>query len=255
MKYKPNPAKESKEQRRERLKEMGSACQTKVIPDKTIYNRKEKHKEKFESFLESLKGHGQDSLIESIKKGVNVCLESREAELYDYMVEGTRVKEFALGATITRELLQRFPTFKKYVQASMKEINTNEKWEIYKKYVVDGSIFDEGMLEIGITGNLEMDINISGGYYSASSIGPAEGPDVEHNSTDYEDIKIDINLEGDKLFDIPVEEDSPEMEWAKGMIETYVEEELFDEISSNALEGDDAPRKPRNFRTHYSGPV
>ena len=33
-------------------------------------------KDKFEKFLESLKGNGQDTLIESVKKGFKVCMES-----------------------------------------------------------------------------------------------------------------------------------------------------------------------------------
>jgi len=33
-------------------------------------------KEKFENFLESLKGNGQDNLIESLKKGFQVCMEA-----------------------------------------------------------------------------------------------------------------------------------------------------------------------------------
>jgi len=33
-------------------------------------------KEKFESFLESLKGNGEDKLIESVKKGFQVCYEN-----------------------------------------------------------------------------------------------------------------------------------------------------------------------------------
>jgi len=32
-------------------------------------------KQKFENFLESLKGNGQDTLIESVKQGFNVCFE------------------------------------------------------------------------------------------------------------------------------------------------------------------------------------
>ena len=33
---------------------------------------------KFADFLESLKGNGQDALIESVKKGFRVCMESYE---------------------------------------------------------------------------------------------------------------------------------------------------------------------------------
>ena len=33
---------------------------------------------KFENFLESLKGKGQDTLIESVKKGFKVCCESEK---------------------------------------------------------------------------------------------------------------------------------------------------------------------------------
>jgi len=38
------------------------------------------NKEKFENFLESLKGNGQDVLIESVKQGFEVCFESSEKE-------------------------------------------------------------------------------------------------------------------------------------------------------------------------------
>jgi len=41
--------------------------------------------EKFETFLESLKGQGQDSLIESVKKGFKVCFENEESSLKDEM--------------------------------------------------------------------------------------------------------------------------------------------------------------------------
>lgn len=34
--------------------------------------------QKFENFLESLKGHGNDSLIESVKSGFKTCIESEE---------------------------------------------------------------------------------------------------------------------------------------------------------------------------------
>ena len=35
-------------------------------------------KEKFDAFLESLKGNGQDNLIENIKKGYQACFESND---------------------------------------------------------------------------------------------------------------------------------------------------------------------------------
>lgn len=35
-------------------------------------------KQKFENFLEGLKGHGQDTLIENVKKGFDVCYESEQ---------------------------------------------------------------------------------------------------------------------------------------------------------------------------------
>jgi len=37
------------------------------------------NKQKFETFLESLKGNGQDTLIESVKKGFQVCMEGTSA--------------------------------------------------------------------------------------------------------------------------------------------------------------------------------
>lgn len=54
-------------------------------------NNKMNNKEKFENFLESLKGHGHDVLIESVKKGFTVCYESElVADKYgpEYGVEG-----------------------------------------------------------------------------------------------------------------------------------------------------------------------
>ena len=58
---------ESDKARSERM--AGMNLSTQVEKDDKKYNRKEKHKVKFEGFLESLKGKGQDDLIESIKKG------------------------------------------------------------------------------------------------------------------------------------------------------------------------------------------
>jgi len=47
-------------------------------------------KEKFENFLESLKGNGQDKLIESIKKGYNTCMESGSPYLAEMSQEVTK---------------------------------------------------------------------------------------------------------------------------------------------------------------------
>ena len=44
-------------------------------------------RQKFENFLESLKGNGQDTLIESVKKGFQVCFEN-EAALNEGIKEG-----------------------------------------------------------------------------------------------------------------------------------------------------------------------
>jgi len=47
------------------------------------------NKEKFENFLESLKGNGQDKLIESVKQGFRVCFEAlsegKKQEMKDYL--------------------------------------------------------------------------------------------------------------------------------------------------------------------------
>lgn len=37
-----------------------------------------KNKQKFKNFLESLKGNGQDTLIENVKKGFNACFENSQ---------------------------------------------------------------------------------------------------------------------------------------------------------------------------------
>jgi len=39
------------------------------------------NKQKFENFLESLKGNGQDKLVESVKQGFQTCFESGMREL------------------------------------------------------------------------------------------------------------------------------------------------------------------------------
>jgi len=39
------------------------------------------NKAKFENFLESLKGNGQDTLVESVKQGFQVCFEASEHEI------------------------------------------------------------------------------------------------------------------------------------------------------------------------------
>jgi hypothetical protein len=74
MKFKTDPAKETEKRRKERV-ELSGATRTKVVPDKTKYTRKEKYTEKFESFLDSFKGNGQDTLIETIQAGYRVCFE------------------------------------------------------------------------------------------------------------------------------------------------------------------------------------
>ena len=45
------------------------------------------NEQKFKNFLESLKGNGQDSLIESVKKGFQVCHEGIKGETYAGAVE------------------------------------------------------------------------------------------------------------------------------------------------------------------------
>lgn len=55
----------------DRNKHKGSAMYASVT-EGTIM----KKQEKFINFLEGLKGHGQDTLIESVKKGFQVCTES-----------------------------------------------------------------------------------------------------------------------------------------------------------------------------------
>jgi len=44
-------------------------------------------KQKFENFLESLKGNGQDILIESVKKGFQVCVEGMFDDDYNPIEE------------------------------------------------------------------------------------------------------------------------------------------------------------------------
>jgi len=52
------------------------------------------NKEKFENFLESLKGNGQDTLIESVKQGFQVCYESYPNEEYTITSkDGVELKE------------------------------------------------------------------------------------------------------------------------------------------------------------------
>jgi len=51
-----------------------------------------KNTKKFKNFLESLKGNGQDALIESVKKGFNFCFESTmrdeaEKEIKNYVIK------------------------------------------------------------------------------------------------------------------------------------------------------------------------
>jgi len=62
-------------------------------------------KQKFEKFLESLKGNGQDVLIESLKQGFQVCFENevnfqkgeslQKGELYKYYPEPNSMKNEA----------------------------------------------------------------------------------------------------------------------------------------------------------------
>ena len=49
---------------------------------------------KFENFLESLKGKGQDTLIESIKSGFKVCTESIGDDEYIYPMSEKEAGEF-----------------------------------------------------------------------------------------------------------------------------------------------------------------
>lgn len=42
-----------------------------------------KNTKKFKNFLESLKGKGQDTLIESVKKGFNICFENENWTVSD----------------------------------------------------------------------------------------------------------------------------------------------------------------------------
>ena len=44
-------------------------------------------KQKFMSFLESLKGNGQDKLVESMKRGIQVCFENEELRISAVLID------------------------------------------------------------------------------------------------------------------------------------------------------------------------
>ena len=58
------------------------------------------NKEKFENFLESLKGNGQDELIESVKQGFQVCFEysehSPDAKGIDIITNPRNIQEISV---------------------------------------------------------------------------------------------------------------------------------------------------------------
>ena len=62
-------------------------------------------KQKFETFLESLKGRGQDTLIESVKKGFQACVEMNESYYGD---EGGNIR-FAGPGSALRASTKRNP--------------------------------------------------------------------------------------------------------------------------------------------------
>lgn len=119
-------------------------------------------KQKFENFLESLKGTGQDTLIESVKQGFQVCFEVSDIKKDEEAVKHIKRKDFEfrendwslklnpVWSTGTREFVDRL--IKKYgikaVRDGFKTItadkvqdsqNRREAEEAIKKSSIEGS--------------------------------------------------------------------------------------------------------------------
>ena len=92
-------------------------------------------KAKFENFLESLKGYDQNELIESVKKGFQVCFESKIADVSQihsmvYDIHG-KSEDWEEG-----DLYERLHEYEKY---ELKDIDINsidlDEWSLDEDYV------------------------------------------------------------------------------------------------------------------------
>lgn len=212
---------------------------------------------KFKTFLEELKGHGQDSLIESVKEGFNVCFESEmfsdsDVELHDYEIKGPRVENFVFSIKITPEMLKHSPAVAQAVQKQIDRIKTDESFEAYREFLVNGTI--DKYVTLDISGSLDTGAEFSGGFYSAGPSGPAETPDWEYGDTTYKNLKAEVVIEGENGIPIPIENEEF-LKYVKSKVETAVIDGLAEEMEEMAWEADDAPRAPKNFRTSYYGPM
>jgi hypothetical protein len=157
-------------------------------------------------FLEGLKGHGRDVLIESVKQGFGVCFESTSNpyEIYDSGFEFIETSSY--GATVSYYLycsfpedLENYPTIKKLV---------DEKTSINPKLDIQN----------------DLAIKITGEYYYQSG-----GEEQLVDKEEYKNTKLYISSgpDGHLSGGINITEDMPEF----GFLQT-VFYDLFLEIDN-----------------------
>jgi hypothetical protein len=175
MKFKSDPAKETEKQRKERVALSGTTT-TKVVPDKTKYNRNEKHKEKvFENFLDSLKGNGQDSLVEAARHGFRVCFESEYGE--DKLVESDEE-----GIDYIYSSVESYPLLKEF--SKLPEVNEEVMKEFKEKFNSEPEV---ASMRVGIK-------NVNPRYEPEdSSVGVRGGAYMEYDDAYLKVIFIDDN--------------------------------------------------------------
>jgi hypothetical protein len=122
-------------------------------------------KQKFEKFLEGLKGHNQDALIESVKKGFRVCYESDEA-WFSGDAELTKSDEpgidYVYYSSLDHELLNDFfktPEIKDEIMKEFKEKFNSEPEAVSLKIGIENANpkYESGDSSVGVSSGAYME--------------------------------------------------------------------------------------------------
>jgi len=174
------------------------------------------NKQKFENFLESLKGKNQDALIESVKKGFRVCFESWDKEHkvtyheHDIMGTGDGAYVTFMINFVPQADAYSYPIIGKLLTQRKKELGLNtEKLQIHIYAVFN------------VTGY------ISGKYYAETRYSPAEYPEFEVSSEEFEELGVNIlDEDGDEWPEEPIQlsdKESPDYKLVYKISSDYID--------------------------------
>jgi hypothetical protein len=196
---------------------------------------------KFKKFLKSLKTEDNSSLVEAISKGYStVMLESWEAIDVSYGGgQGTVEVDFQIMSDFN---------IGEYIDVD------DEKWKslllsMLSSYEITDLESDD--LYFGFSGTAIIDGNFSGGWHSASSTGPAEGPEWEPSSPVFDDVMFQLLDEDGTVYEeLEISEDTKELlsiledNFYSVVDEDAIDEQAYEDVSA-----------PRGHRSHYNGPM